>query len=54
MTAKTAAERQRAYRADLRRQGLTEVRGIFAKPDQHKAIKEAAKRVLDTAHKTVA
>lgn len=45
MTAKTAKERQRAFRADLKRQGLTEVRGIFAKPEQHQAIKEAAKQM---------
>ncbi len=44
MTAKTTAERQRAYKASQRRQGLTEVRGIFAKPDQHKAVKEAVFR----------
>lgn len=54
MTAKTTAERQRAFRAILKQQGLTEVRGIFAKPDQHKAIREAAKRVLDTAPKPMA
>ena len=52
MTAKTNTERQRAYRADLKRQGLTEVRGIFAKPEQHKAIKESAK-ALAQAQKTV-
>ena len=48
MTAKTNTERQRAFRADLKRQGLTEVRGIFAKPEQHKAIKEAAKAINTT------
>jgi len=48
---KTTAERQRAFRADLKRQGLTEVRGIFAKPSQHKAVKEAAKVVLDNDNK---
>ena len=53
MTAKTTAERQRAFRADLKRQGLTEVRGIYAKPEKHEAIKEAAKRALDTAPKSV-
>ena len=53
MTAKTNTERQRAYRASLKQQGLTEVRGIFAKPEQHKAIKEAAKQMLDTPAKTV-
>lgn len=49
MTAKTTAERQRAFRAHLKRQGLTEVRGIYAKPDQHKAIKEAARKVTEAA-----
>ena len=53
MAAKTTAERQRAFRADLKRQGLTEVRGIYAKPEKHEAIKEAAKRALDTAPNTV-
>jgi len=46
MTAKTTAERQRAFRAELKRQGLTEVRGIFARPEQHKAAREAAKQAL--------
>ena len=49
MTAKTTAERQRAFRADLKRQGLMEVRGIFAKPSQHKAVKQAARKVTDPA-----
>jgi hypothetical protein len=46
--AKTTAERQRAFRASLKQQGLTEVRGIFAKPDQHQVVKEAAKKLLDS------
>jgi hypothetical protein len=53
MTAKTTAERQRAYKASQRRQGLMEVRGIFAKPAQHQAIKEAAKQMLDSKEKTL-
>lgn len=53
MAAKTTAERQRAFRADLKRQGLTEVRGIYAKPEKHKAIRDAAKQMLDTAPKPV-
>ena len=52
MTAKTTAERQKAFRAELKRQGLTEVRGIFAKLEQHQAIKEAAKALAE-AQKTV-
>ena len=51
MTAKTNTERQRAFRADMKRQGLTEVRGIFAKPEQHQAIKEAARKVAEKAEK---
>ena len=53
MTAKTTAERQRAYKASQRRQGLTEVRGIYAKPEKHKAIRDAVKQMIDTAHKPV-
>ena len=42
MTAKTPAERQQAFRQRL--ESTPEVRGIFAHPDDHAAIKaEAAK-----------
>lgn len=46
MTAtKTTAERQRAFRARLRADGLTEVRGVFARPEHHARIKAYAERV---------
>lgn len=43
--AKTNAERQREFRARMvTEQQATEVRGVFARPDDHEAIKaEAAK-----------
>lgn len=41
LAAKNAA-RQAAYRARKRLQGITEVRGIFAPPEHHAAIKAAA------------
>ncbi len=40
MTAKTNAERQRAFRA--RKAETPEVRGIFAHPEDHPKIKRAA------------
>lgn len=46
MTAKTTTERQREFRAGLKRQGMAEVRGIYAPPELHEAIKEAAKQIL--------
>lgn len=46
MTAKTTAERQRAYKARKAAEGLTEVRGIFAPLEKHAAIREAAAKVL--------
>lgn len=42
---KTSAERQRAYRARKAQQQLTEVRGIFAHPEDHGAIKSAAAKI---------
>lgn len=39
--AKTVAERQRAYRARKASESLQEVRGIFARPEHHPAIKNA-------------
>ena len=46
-TAKTNAERQRAFRASKAAQTAAEVRGLFAHPDDHQAIREAAKRLAD-------
>ena len=43
--AKTNAERQRAFRARKAAQTAAEVRGVFAHPDDHQAIREAAKRL---------
>ena len=43
----TNAERQRAFRARKAGQTTTEVRGLFAHPDDHQAIREAAKRLAD-------
>ena len=44
MTAKTVAERQQALRAKRAAAGLTEVRGIWAPPADHAAIKASVKR----------
>ena len=45
--AKTNAERQRAFRARKAAQTAAEVRGVFAHPDDHPTIREAAKRLAD-------
>ena len=44
-TAKTNAERQREYRQRKAEQQATEVRGIFAHPDDHAEVKEAAAKI---------
>lgn len=46
MKAKTTAQKQRDFRARKIAQGLTEVRGIFAPPEAHAAIKEAARELV--------
>lgn len=46
MIAKTTAERQRAMRQARADAGLQEVRGIFAHPDDHAAIKAYAAKLL--------
>lgn len=43
--AKTNAERQREFRARKTLTKATEVRGIFAHPDDHAAIKEVAAKI---------
>ena len=43
--AATTAQRQAAYRARKAAAGLSEVRGIFAHPDDHPPIKKAAARI---------
>jgi len=45
MTAKTPAQRQEDLRARRLLLGLTEVRGIYAHPEDHKAIKEYAAKL---------
>ena len=45
MTAKTNAARQAAYRARQRAQGLERVPDIWARPENHAAIREAAKKI---------
>lgn len=44
--AKTNAERQREYRARKAAETVTEVRGIFAHPDDHAEVKEAAAKIV--------
>ena len=44
-TAKTKAERQRAFRARKAAQTSTEVRGVFARPDDHQAVKDYAAKL---------
>ena len=43
--AKTNAERQREFRARHADQQATEVRGIFAHPDDHQAVKDEAAKI---------
>lgn len=43
--AKTNAQRQAAFRARQAEQQTTEVRGIFAHPDDHAEVKEAAAKI---------
>jgi len=43
--AKTNAERQREFRARQAEQKSTEVRGIFAHPDDHAEVKDAAAKI---------
>jgi hypothetical protein len=43
--AKTNAERQREFRARKTQTETTEVRGIFAHPDDHQAVKDEAAKI---------
>jgi len=45
VTGKTTAERQQAFRARRASDGQVEVRGVFAHPDDHAAIKAYAARL---------
>ena len=47
MTAKTSAERQRAFRERKKAEQSDEVRGIFAPKHLHDAIKEQIRKFLD-------
>lgn len=51
MTDATNKQRQAAFRRKKREDGLQEVRGIFAPPELHDAIKVAAKQILDAQKK---
>lgn len=54
MTAKTNAEKQADLRASRLAEGMTEVRGIYAKPEDHAKIKAFAKKLakpVDTVNK---
>lgn len=42
---KTNAERQRAFRARKAAQAAAEVRGVFAHPDDHLAVKDYAAKL---------
>ena len=46
MNTKTTAERQAIYRASKAAQNLTEVRGIYALPSMHAAIRAAAAKII--------
>lgn len=46
MTAQTTKERQEAMRARRAMLGMTEVRGIYAPPSMHAAIKELARKLV--------
>lgn len=45
MTAQSTRERQEALRARRLMLGMTEVRGIYLRPDQHAELKTYAKRL---------
>ena len=51
--AKTNAERQREFRQRKADTEVTEVRGIFAHPDEHRAVKDEAARVNRRRARTV-
>lgn len=51
MTAKTPAQRQEDLRARRMLLGMTEVRGIYAPPEAHRSIKEAARKIVAAQQK---
>jgi hypothetical protein len=46
MTAKTTAERQRIYKDARRAEGLVELRGIYAHPNDRASVKALADKLL--------
>ena len=48
---KTTADRQRELRARRLSEGLTEVRGIYSKPEDHAKIKAYAKKIAKSTEK---
>jgi len=54
MIAKTNAERQRQYRDRKAQEGETEVRGIYAHPDDHQAVKAYAEKLARKRQKPIA
>lgn len=51
MTTKTGAARQRELRARRLAEGMAEVRGIYAKPEDHSKIKAYAKKLAKSTEK---
>jgi hypothetical protein len=51
MTAKTNAERQRIYKDARKAEGLVELRGIYAHPDDRAAVKALADKLLGAQQK---
>lgn len=50
MTARTTTERVAALRERRAKEGISELRGVFAPTDQHAAIKDAIKELLNVHH----
>jgi hypothetical protein len=42
----TSKEKQEAFRARIKEQGLSEVRGIFLPPDKHDELKQFARKLM--------
>lgn len=48
MTDKTTKDRQRKYRERQAKEGRSEVRGIYARPENHAKIKQYAKKLEES------
>lgn len=48
---KTSTARVREFRERMRKEGLHEVRGIYAPKDQHEAIKAVAAEIVEKGKK---